>query len=821
MRRIVMLCLVVLAGVGVLWAQEKYEKPAGEILKVLNAQPAPATILSPTSDWLILAQRPAYPSISDLAEPMLRLAGVRINPNTNSERSYIMYFVGLTLKKLSDGSEQTIALPSAVRIGRPIWNLTGTMFAFTNESANAVELWVADIATGKARRIGDLRLNPALDSPLAWMPDQRTLLVKLIRVDRGVAPTAPAVPPGPKVQESVGAKVASSTYEVRDVLKSPHDADLFDYYTTSQLAFVDAASGQVTKIGPPAVYTGVSPSPDGQYLLVEHLRRPYSFQRAYYRFPSDVEVWTTKGELVETLARRPLAEQVPINGVITGPRNQRWRATAPATIDWVEALDDGNPSNKVPFRDRILTKTVSSIAKEMWKCEQRFANLSWIEGGDLALMSDFDRDRRWVRTYLLDATKPEVAPRLVVDMSVDEKYKDPGNPVYKPLPGNGSCIVRQGDWIYLSGDGASPEGDRPFLDRLNVRTLKSERLFRSEPTAYELFVDWVDPAGGTFITRHETPAEPPNFYLRTLDKKALKNVVAGEAAFTSTTQPITRFPDPTPQIRGITKRLVTYARPDGVSLSFTLYLPPGYKEGTRLPTMFWAYPLDYAQGSVAGQVEGSTQRFTTIRGSSQLFFLLAGYAVLDNVAMPVVGPPETVYDTFVEQIVANAKAAIDKAVELGVTDSERIGVAGHSHGALMTANLLAYSDLFRAGIARSGAFNHTLRPFGFQNERRTLYQARDVYIKISPVLQADKINEPLLIIHGEIDQNPGTVPMQSEKLYEALRGAGGTVRLVMLPYESHGYSARESNEHVVYEMISWFDRYVKDAKPRGVAPAAS
>jgi dipeptidyl aminopeptidase/acylaminoacyl peptidase len=353
---------------------------------------------------------------------------------------------------------------------------------------------------------------------------------------------------------------------------------------------------------------------------------------------------------------------------------------------------------------------------------------------------------------------------------------------------------------------------------LNLRTFKTERLFRSDRSSYEYFVAWLNPAAGTFITRRESPADPPNFFARTLAKKPLKDAPQGEASRSSTSRAITRFPNPTPQLSGITKRLVTYKRADGVPLSFMLYLPPGYKPGTRLPTVVWAYPLDYAEQGVAGQIEGSSQVFTTIRGTSELFFLLQGYAVLDDAAMPVVGPPETAYDTFPEQIVANAKAAIDKAVELGVADPERVGVGGHSHGALMTANLLVYSDLFRAGIARSGAYNHTMRPFGFQNERRTFWQARDTYIKLSPVLQADKINEPLLLIHGELDQNPGTVPMQSEKLYEALRGIGKTVRLCMLPYESHGYTALESTEHVLYEMLSWFDGYVKNAPPRAKQP---
>ena len=366
-----------------------------------------------------------------------------------------------------------------------------------------------------------------------------------------------------------------------------------------------------------------------------------------------------------------------------------------------------------------------------------------------------------------------------------------------------SAVIQNGDWIYLIGTGASADGDRPFLDRFNLQTLKSERIFRSENNAYETVVGLLDDGAKQFVTRRESPTDAPNYFVRT----------AGETAAIPS-KALTKFPDPTPQLRGITKQLVTYKRPDGVQCSFTLYLPPGYKQGTRLPTVVWAYPLEFNDAGTAGQVTGSTQRATQITGMSHLFFLMEGYAVLDNATMPVVGDPETVNNTYIEQIVMSAKAAIDKATEMGVTDPDRVGVGGHSYGAFMTANLLAHSDLFRAGIARSGAYNRTLTPFGFQSERRTLWEAPDMYLKVSPFMYAEKINEPILMTHGEADDNTGTFPIQSERMYQALKGQGATVRLVMLPFEAHGYTGRESIEHVLYEMITWFDKYVKNARPR-------
>jgi len=429
------------------------------------------------------------------------------------------------------------------------------------------------------------------------------------------------------------------------------------------------------------------------------------------------------------------------------------------------------------------------------------------------LVEEYDQIKHWRRVHVLNPDDPKTPPRLIWDLSTDERYKDPGYPVFRVLPNGFYVVQMDGDSIFLRGMGGSPEGDRPFLDKIDVQSLKTERLFRSGKTEYESFVAWFDPAARQFITRHESPADPPNFFVRTLGQRVAE-AASGEAAWTSATRAITHMPDPTPSLRGITKQLVKYKRADGVDLSFTLYLPPGYQTGTRLPAVVWAYPLDYADPQMAGQVVGSTQRFTILGWPLQLFFLLDGYAVIDNPSLPVVGDTNKIYDTYMEQLVAGAKAAVDKAVEMGVVDRDRIGITGHSHGGLMTVNLLAHSDLFRAGIARSGAYNRSLTAFGFQNERRTLWEATDVYVKVSPFFHADQIKLPLLLIHGEADVNPGTVPLQSEQLFEAVRGNGGTVRLVMLPFESHGYRAMETIEDILYEMLTWFDRYVKNAPPR-------
>lgn len=797
MRTSLLVTAVLLSLCSVASADDRYRAAPSPIHEMLATPPTPNVDVSPDGRWALAASVAQYPPVADLAAPMLRLAGVRLDPRTNGFHAWFHYRGGYTVRRLPDGAEVPFRMPKDLKFGSAYWNATSTRFAFVSIADNAIELWVGDPVKATVRKVKGLAVNPLLGGHMQWMADGKTLLVKTVPLRRKPAPAEPP-PSGPIVQDASGVGAASSTYEARDLLRTPHDADLFEHYMTSQLALVDASSLKVTRLGAPAVFGGVQAAPDGNHILVSKIKRPYSYARPWSRFARDIELWTRAGSRVEIIAALPLADQVPIHGVPTGPRELRFDPTQPATLVWAEAQDKGDWAVKVPYRDHLMRKELGKPAVKWLEIKDRFQGIDWIEGGDLVLVSDWDRDRRWERAQLiaLDGKQP---PRTLIDRDYNDAYGDPGQPIYDVLPTGGYVIQRDGDAIFMAGEGATPNGNQPFLDRRDLKTLETKRLWRSAPDRLERFVSWLDIDEGTFLTNGQSPKDPPNLELRRV----------GDAAF----QRITSYGDPTPQFRGVTKQLITTKRADGVQVTFTLYLPPGHAKGTRLPTVFWAYPLEYSDASTAGQVVATPTEFTSPWGAAPELYALAGYAVLD-VSMPIVGPPETVYDSFVEQIVANAKAAIDKAVEMGVTDRDRVGVTGHSHGALMTANLLAYSDLFRAGIARSGAFNHTLRPFGFQSEHRTLYKARDTYSKLSPTLNADKIDEPLLIIHGALDANPGTVPLQSEKLFEAVRGVGGITRLVMLPFESHGYRARESIEHVVAEQIEWFDRYVKAAKPR-------
>jgi dipeptidyl aminopeptidase/acylaminoacyl peptidase len=766
-----------------------YKQPPAPIQAALNALPTPTASVSPNRAYVLFLQPVRYPSIAEVAQPIARLAGLRIDIHTNGAHlapSYISY----TLIRLADNSEIKLTLPASPNLSEPVWSPDGSQFAFTNTTASSIELFTALSATGKSHMVPAVQVNAVLRTPIEWLGDNRTLIVRTIPAHRGAPPAEPAIPIGPHTQESLGHAGPAPTYE--DLLATPHDQDLFDYYATSQLAYIDTSNEKVTALGQPAIYTRVQPSPDNKHLLVQHLHRPFSYQLTYYEFPEDIEVWDRAAKVEYKVASLPLADHVPLAGVRTGPRDVAWLPAQNATLTWAEALDGGNPKETVPHRDHILVDAAPfhDAPREAFQTKDRFRDLTPL-ANNKALVIDYERKKRILTTQLIDLDNPGSEPKIISTRNERDAYHDPGRPVFKLTPDGRDVVLQSGDDIFLTGFGATPDGDKPFVDKFNLATGKTDRLFQSSDH-YEVPVAVLDDSGTRLLTRRESPTDPPNYFIRAGDQL---------------TQ-ITHYPNPTPQASGVTKQLVTYKRADGVPLSFTLYLPAGYKSGTRLPTLVWAYPYEFSDASTAGQVTGhAAQAFPEL--TYHQLPVLDGYALLDNAAMPIVGDPDTVNNTYVEQIQMDAQAAIDKAVEMGVTDRERVGVFGHSYGAFMTGNLLAHTTLFHAGVAESGAYNRTLTPFGFQSERRTFWEAPDVYTKMSPFWYADKIKTPILLIHGEADDNTGTFPIQSERLYAAIRGNGGTVRLVMLPAEAHGYRAIETMEHVLYEELAWFDKYLK------------
>ena len=783
-------------------APSGYRLPSEELVQIVDMPLTPSVRVSPDHRHFLLLEQSQLPGIEELAEPELRLAGLRLNPR-NFGRSRTRPAKGMRLLDVETGKESAIVgLPAAPKIGNVEWSPNSSSILFTHSLPDRIELWVVDVESLTATRLSDRPLSLAAGVGPTWLSDSQSIIACWIPDDLGEPPAPPAQPVGPVIQQTTGRSAPARTYQ--DLLKDAHDELMFEYYLRTQLARVDLA-GAFQPLGPAALIWDASPSPDANYLLVEVLHRPFSYLVPASRFPMRVEVWDRDANLVRRLVDRPLQEEIPVafGSVATGPRAFRWRADVGAALCWAEALDGGDAGKEADERDRLflLAAPFKGEPTPWLTLGLRFSGVQWSDN-ELALVTESWWQTRHTRTWQAAPGQPATAPTALFDRSYEDRYNDPGQPMTKENAWGRRVLLRSPDGasLFLAGAGASAEGDRPFVDRHHLPTGETERLFRSEAPVYEQPTMFLDEELRQLVVRRESVDEPPNYYRRDLAN--------GEHAA------ITSFPHPAPQLRGVQKELIRYERDDGVMLTGTLYLPKDYdpQSAGPLPTLLWAYPREFKNAAAAAQVRGSPYRFNRVSAYASMIWVIQGYAVLDGPTMPIIGEDDAEpNDQFRSQLVGSAQAAIEELVRRGVSEPGRFAIGGHSYGAFMTANLLAHSDLFAAGIARSGAYNRTLTPFGFQSEQRTYWEAPEVYYRMSPFMHADKVNEPILLIHGAADNNSGTFPMQSERYYNALKGHGAVARLVMLPHESHGYRARESILHMLWETEVWLERYVKNA----------
>ena len=797
---LIIIALMYAASIGKVSIALDYKMPPKAIAELLDAPTTPDVSIDPTKQWLLILDSPPLISIEELAQPELRLAGIRMNPETHS-RSRSRQYNSLKLLDIKNGMEYAvkgISLDSKIHSVR--WSPNGKYFAFVVTKEKGQELWVADVSLKTAAKLLPESVSSVYGFPYAWFPDSNNLVLKTVPKNAGEPPERPRVPAGPVVQETSGNESPVRTYQ--DLLKNPHDEALFEHYFRVDIMKV-SIDGDKKHIGNSGIIRRIEPSPDGRYILVETVHRPYSYLVPASRFPCKIEVWDENGKLVKQMADIPLAENIPIarNSVRTGPRSFDWRPDEPATLFWAEAQDGGDARVEADIRDTVflLSAPFSARPQDLISLKLRYTHMLWSEKGTALVYTQWWKDRR-TQVWKVDAGAKAPEGEILFDYSWQDRYNDPGSPLMKRLP-NGHYVMENAGsagTVCFVGAGASSEGDRPFADAVSLSNKTIKRLFRSEAPYYEMPVFILSDGGGTIVTRRESVRDQPNYYIRDLKQDSLSQ--------------LTKFSHPTPQLKGVHKEQIRYKRDDGVTMTATLYLPPGYdKRDGPLPLLMWAYPREFKSADAADQVIGSPYRFATVSWSSPLLWLVHGYAVLDSPTMPIIGEGDKEpNDTYVKQLVASAKAAVDEVVRRGIADPGRIGIGGHSYGAFMAANLLAHSDLFAAGIARSGAYNRTLTPFGFQSEDRIYWEAPDVYYNMSPFMHTDTLDEPILIIHGSIDNNSGTFPIQSERLYHALKGLGGTARLVMLPLESHGYIARESVMHNTWEITEWLDTYVKN-----------
>jgi len=865
-RRVLLTACLVLAPLATTRAQQAYQSPSADLVKILEAPANPITSISPNRQWvLVTVSDPRTITISDMADSAYYLAGSKIRANPDYRIENIGIRSG-TVSSIDGKVERQLQVPAGGRLGSTAWSVSGNELAYTTISNGDMSLeildlatgrtrhvtasglsgkirdldWsrdgkhlaftvtrpsgtavmVADVATASARRVTAQSLNfttargNIVDDPgCNWLNGKAPLVCRLWPANRKAAPVTSEIPTGVIVQESYGRSAPARTYEY--LLQGPGDEALFDYYFTDQLSLI-GVDGKITPIGPAGIHTRATPSPDGKYLLVETVQRPYSYQVPMDVFPSRTEVWDLNGKVLREIRNSHVAEEAPSarDAVVPGIRNVNWRPDAPATLVMVEALDKGNPRNTVPKRDQVslLSAPFAGAATPFIQTEYRYGVITWIDPKTAFLVDRLSRGARQ-RLWMIDPSAPNGGtPKLVWDRSAEDRYSNPGALVTVLDPATERFVpLRSSDGksLYLRGDGASSEGDRPFIDRFDIATGKTERLWQSSAPNYEQVLQVVDPDATRIITQRESPTDPPNIFVRDLRNKSVTQV--------------TKVGDPAPYFANVKSELITYTRPDGVKLSATLYLPPGYdKSKGRLPFFFWAYPREFQSADAASQLAGSPYQFKRPGRQNYLMLLMHGYGVLDGPTMPIVGVSgKEPNDSYIEQLVASAQAAVDKIVDMGIADRDRVAIGGHSYGAFMTVNLLAHSDIFRTGIAESGAYNRTLTPFGFQAEPRTYWEAPEVYNAMSPFNYANKIKAPVLLIHGQRDDNSGTFPIQSERLFAAIKGNGGNVRYVQLPLEPHGYTSVETQRHLLWEYINWLDKYVKNAPPRAATSATA
>jgi dipeptidyl aminopeptidase/acylaminoacyl peptidase len=802
---IVLLCLLFLSFASIAQDNLTYKIPPKDIADLALAKPTPTVNINSKGEWMLIMERSSYPSVEELAQPELRIAGLRINPR-NFGPSRSSYITNIKIKKITTGEEYAISgLPDNLKAASIRWSPDEQQFAFTHTTRDAIHLYVAGINNKTAVQVNKTPLNSVLGSPCQWISNT-TILFKATVSDPAAMPSRPAAPNGPIVQENAGKSVASRTYQ--DLIKSPYDEQLFAFFGSSVFMSVTTSQpGSEKKLGKEGIYADFDVSPDGRYYIQKTIRKPFSYLVPAGGFPQTVNVVSVDNGASEVLAENPSAEGAPIgfDDVVNFPRNHAWRADMPSTIYYVQALDKGLGKSKADWRDAVYTLSFpleagsSVTGKELCRTKMRFRNIIWGNASTAILVEGLVATRK-MKMNRLNPSAGSVDS--LFERRTDDAYSDIGTPIMikNSFGSNVLLLMDKDSRLLLRSQGASAQGDMPLLQSFDLKTKKTTLLWRCEAPWYETVVEVLDPVKLRILTSRESQTEAPNYFIRDLKAKKLT--------------PLTNFANPYPMLTGVKKEKISYKRKDGIDLTATVYTPKGYdaaRDGL-LPVLIWAYPREYKSANDAAQVRGSKYTFTRISWGSPVFWVTQGYAVMDNTEMPIVGEGgKEPNDNFVDQLQWNAEAAINKISEMGIGDSTRVAVGGHSYGAFMTANLLAHTRLFKAGIARSGAYNRTLTPFGFQGEERTYWEAPDLYNRMSPFSYAHQIKTPLLLVHGEADNNSGTFPIQSERLFNAVKGHGGIVRLVMLPFESHGYDGKENILHMLWEMNSILDQYVKPA----------
>lgn len=784
-------------------AQENlsYQKPPKEILELADYERAPSVNMDSKKEYMLLSYRSTFKTLDDLNQEEMRLGGLRINPVTNIS-STVTYITNLKVRKIADKVElQVKGLPENPRISNIGMSPNEKKISFSNTTSKGVELWVLDLASAQATKLTDATVNANMGNPFSWFADNQTILVRMLVKNRpALIDQKKDLPTGPIVSTGDGNVSQNRTYQ--DLLKNPIDEQNFETLITSELYKV-TLDGKAELFKKADLYAGESISPDGNFVMVTTIQKPFSYIVPLSRFPQKSVVYDKSGKEVKVVNEVPLTEIMPkgFSSVRKGKRSMGWRTDKPATLSFVEALDEGNQANKVDFRDEVFLweAPFTSNPTSLVKTQQRYAGIMW-GNENVAIVMDQWYDTRNMKTYLINPSNPNQQPKIISDRNYQDIYSDPGSMEMKKNQWGKMVLNIENNTVYLVGDGFTKEGQFPFIDELNLTTLKTKRLYQSTyKDKKEDILSVEDVKKGEALVMIQSKNEYPNYYYRNFKSKG------------KLTQ-LTFFKNPFESIKNVHKEVIKYQRKDGVELSGTLYLPVGYDKTKKekKPLLIWAYPAEFKDKNSAGQSDKNPNEFTFPNYGSFVYWVTRGYVVLDDASFPIIGEGTTEPNyTFIEQLVANAEAAIDAVDKLGYINRSKVAVGGHSYGAFMTANLLTHSNLFACGIARSGAYNRTLTPFGFQSEQRNYWDVPEVYNTMSPFMNANKMKTPLLLTHGEADNNPGTFTLQTERYFQALKNLGAPVRMVILPKESHGYVAKENILHLLWEQDQFLEKYLK------------
>ena len=796
--RIVQLFIILLLGLNLFASDSVYQLPCERIVEIFDRPLHPLVSVLHGQDKMMSYDLSIYIPLEWLAQEVVHYGEINIYSRSRS-RPRVNFHSGIHVVDISSatkGLEETsfhstrLDLPKNSAFGGGMPSFSGHALFTIEYLYDRMVLWHVDTSTYETRVLLDGGLTQVTNSVASWFPDNVNLLVSLIPENMEKPELASNVPTGPIIRETTGRESRIITRP--NLIQDSHEEALFEYYATTQLGVLNTITGELRRIGSPGVITSTLVSPNSRFVLVHEHIKPFSKTVAYWHFPSRWYVYDLVENREIELVRHPQA--VPQFGrVQTGKRWFSWHPLMDASLIYVEALDGGESNAPATYRDdiRLLNHPFRGNGRRLFRTAQRLQEISFIDR-DTYILSEFEWRTNTTITTLVNSRnrRHQISRRHIRAI-----YDSPGSPVTYTTNRGQTLVLRQGNYIFFIGDGVSRDSRVPFVDKLNVNTFVRQRIVEFDEEDFVQILDFYNNNPERLLILRQNRTTPNNMFLVNLAD--------------NTEIALTQIVDNVPELTNLPTRVIRYMREDGVQLSGLLYLPANFDGSERIPLLMSAYPREFIDAATASQIVNQDNRFVRPFGSSNLYMCLDNVAVLVNAAFPIIGDTETANNTFIEQSIMNARAAIDYLYEEGIIDRDKVVISGHSYGAFMVLNMLAHSDLFAGGIAQNGAYNRTLTPFGFQSERRSLWQARDTYINLSPFLFANQIQAPLLLIHSTEDTNPGTFPLQSRRLFEALEGLGKTARYVQLPLEGHNYRARETHLHLLWEYQKFFDDFIR------------